>query len=371
MKADYRHRVVWLPVRNGTAETIPGNALMEVYRPAGDGETGQDDDGNFWVRKPTSNGNPALLVNSEAEIPPGETGQGTYDTVVTILYDTTQTLPLTGDSYGSRAGSWQAYLGERGFIIAAAGNGRANAFRDWRDGTGGEDASGSGSGSGEEGSGSGGDGSDNRCTGTVYSITRYRNECIEGILYQYTWLETLVWNDVGCLDLIIGEETAEEIGCCECINSGCCDGGGGNGGNDPETVVTECCDGRPLPVEIPVRVESACSVFDGLTGVATWDGEKWVKVWTIDCDANCTTLSTWLECVEGVLVPSFLVGPVPPCTFSSTEPPAASIDCGPPRLIVSQTTGTIAGGICCAGETFTIIWEESDAGGDGIDGGGP
>lgn len=225
-----------------------------------------------------------------------------------------------------------------------------------------------GAGSGE-GSGSGADagGDGDRCTGTVSSIVHYRTECIEGVLYQYSWLVTHSYDDTGCVTVEVGEESSEEIGCCDCDNS---DGGGGIGG-DPETVVTECCDGRPLPKSIPVRVESTCAVYNGLTGFAVWDGEKWVKEWTIDCDANCTTLSTWLECVEGVLVPSFLVGPVPPCTFSSTEPPAASIDCGPPRLIVSQTTGTIAGGICCAGETFTIIWEESDAGGDGIDGGGP
>ena len=365
----FAERIVWLPIRNGTNETIPGGALVERYRPTGDGETGQDDDGNFWVRKPTSDSDPAVLVNGEAEIPPGETGLGHRDTMAVLLYDTTETLPLTGDNYGSKAGSWQAHFGKRGFIIDAAGNGRAIAYRDWRGLTGTDDEQ-SGSGSGEEGSGSGGDGSDNRCTGTVYSITRYRNECIEGILYQYTWLETLVWNDVGCLDLIVGEETAEEIGCCECINSGCCDGGGGGIGGDPETVVTECCNGRPLPKSIPIRVESTCAVFNGLTGFAVWDGEKWVKQWTIDCDANCTTLTAYLECIGGTLSPSIVVGPVPPCTFTTTENPPASIDCGPP-LLVSGTTGTIAAGTCCEGETFTIIWEESDTGGDGIDGGGP
>lgn len=126
---DFNARAIWLPVYNTTAETIPGCALMEVVaNPPTD--NGQDADGNWLVRKPTIDGNSRVIVNSEAEIPPGETGRGHRDNNAVLLYDTTEDLPLCNDQYGAKNGSWMAHRNYSGFRIDHAGNGRANASRD-------------------------------------------------------------------------------------------------------------------------------------------------------------------------------------------------------------------------------------------------
>jgi hypothetical protein len=126
---DFRKRVVWIPVINASGETIPGGALMEPFANPPT-HNGQDEDGNWYVRKPTEDGNTRVIVNGEAEIPAGETGQGHRDTMAVLLYDTTEDLPLSGDQYGSKAGSWQAHKDFAGFRIDHAGNGRANAQRE-------------------------------------------------------------------------------------------------------------------------------------------------------------------------------------------------------------------------------------------------
>lgn len=128
---EFNRRIVWIPVKNMTGETIPGCGLMERYRPAGVNETGQDEDGNWLVRKPTVDGDSTVIVNGEAEIPPGETGLGHRDTMAVLRYDTTEDRPITGDRYGSKASSWQAHRDKAGFIIDSAGNGRANAQREF------------------------------------------------------------------------------------------------------------------------------------------------------------------------------------------------------------------------------------------------
>lgn len=119
----FNHRVVWIPVKNTTGETIPGCALMRVIDP------GQDADGNWLVAKPNADGDTNVIVNGEAEIPAGQFGLGHRDTMAVLLYDTTEDRPLTGDSYGSKNGSWQSHLGKAGFRVDSAGNGRANATR--------------------------------------------------------------------------------------------------------------------------------------------------------------------------------------------------------------------------------------------------
>lgn len=126
---DFRKRVVWIPVINASGETIPGGALMEPFANPPT-HNGQDEDGNWYVRKPTEDGNTRVIVNGEAEIPDGGTGQGHRDTMAVLLYDTTEDLPLSGDQYGSKAGSWQAHKDFAGFRIDHAGNGRANAQRE-------------------------------------------------------------------------------------------------------------------------------------------------------------------------------------------------------------------------------------------------
>lgn len=126
---DFKQRAIWIPVFNTTNETIPGCALMEVVaNPPID--NGQDIDGNWLVRKPTINGSTRVIVNSEAEIPPGGTGIGHRETMAVLLYDTTEDLPLCDDAYGSKAGSWMAHRNYTGFKIDHAGGGRANAQRD-------------------------------------------------------------------------------------------------------------------------------------------------------------------------------------------------------------------------------------------------
>lgn len=131
----FNDRVIWLPVYNTTAETIPGCALMEIVaNPPTD--NGQDVNGNWLVRKPTIDSNTRVIVNSEAEIPPGETGRGHRDNNAVLLYDTTEDLPLCNDQYGAKNGSWMAHRNYSGFRIDHAGNGRANASRDLSGGSG-------------------------------------------------------------------------------------------------------------------------------------------------------------------------------------------------------------------------------------------
>lgn len=121
---DFNRRVVWIPVKNTTAETIPGGGLMRVIDP------GQDEEGNWLVGKPNADGDTTVIVNGEAEIPPGEFGLGHRDTMAVLMYDTTEDRPITGDLYGSKADSWQAHINQMGFKIDSAGNGRANATRE-------------------------------------------------------------------------------------------------------------------------------------------------------------------------------------------------------------------------------------------------
>lgn len=126
---EYARRIVWIPVINMTAETIPGGALMEPYAISNPVDNGQDTDGNWTVRKPTIDNNPRVIVNGESPIPPGEVGQGHRDTMAVVLYDTTESKPLAGDNYGAKSGSWFAHKDYTGFVIDHAGNGRANAQR--------------------------------------------------------------------------------------------------------------------------------------------------------------------------------------------------------------------------------------------------
>ncbi|MFO0937823.1 MAG: hypothetical protein U0798_15065 [Gemmataceae bacterium] len=126
---DFHNRAVWLPVKNTTDETIPGCALMELVATPPD-DNGQDEDGNWLVRKPTLDGNTRVIVNGEAEIPPGQTGMGHRESMAVLLYDTTENLPICNDQYGSKADSWQAHKDKPGFRIDHAGNGRANAQRE-------------------------------------------------------------------------------------------------------------------------------------------------------------------------------------------------------------------------------------------------
>jgi hypothetical protein len=119
----FNNRIVWLPVKNQSSETIPGGALMKVVSP------GQDEDGNWLVDQPDTDGDATVIVNGEAEIPPSQVGVGHRDTMAVILYDSAENKPLTGDSYGSKAGSWFASKDKAGFTIDSAGNGRANATR--------------------------------------------------------------------------------------------------------------------------------------------------------------------------------------------------------------------------------------------------
>lgn len=128
---EFNQRIVWLPVFNSTNETIPGCALMEPFAdPTGSpAHNGQHEDGSWFVRKPTKDSDPRVIVNSEAEIPPGQYGQGHRSTMAVLLYDTAETLPLAGDNFGSAAGTWFVKKDKTGFIIDHAGNGRANAQR--------------------------------------------------------------------------------------------------------------------------------------------------------------------------------------------------------------------------------------------------
>jgi hypothetical protein len=127
---DFENSVVWIPIYNSTNETIPGGALMEPFAnfPI---HNGQDQAGNTIVRRPTKSSDPRVIVNGATAIAPGKTGFGHRDSMATIAYDTLEALPISGDSYGSKRGSWIAARGQTGFLIDYAGGGRAVAMRDF------------------------------------------------------------------------------------------------------------------------------------------------------------------------------------------------------------------------------------------------
>jgi hypothetical protein len=98
----------WVEVLNGTSETIPPFAVMEVSSVSS---------GIYTVVKPTGNNPKITLVNGGTAIAAHDYGTGTYDSPTYVLYDTGDGTPTLSSSteWGPQSGSWKLHSGQKGF----------------------------------------------------------------------------------------------------------------------------------------------------------------------------------------------------------------------------------------------------------------
>lgn len=98
----------WVEVYNGTSETIPPFAVMEVSSVSS---------GIYTVVKPTGNNPKITLVNSGTAIAAHDYGTGTYDSPTYVLYDSGDGTPTLSSSteWGPQSGSWKLRSGQKGF----------------------------------------------------------------------------------------------------------------------------------------------------------------------------------------------------------------------------------------------------------------
>jgi hypothetical protein len=120
----FEPQIRWLPcVNNSSSVDIPGFALVRVVSIA--------DDGTLTVDQPDTD-NQAVCVMGPTGAPAGGGGLCTYDSPVTVLYDSDDGAPTLGTYWGAQSGDWQARLGYTGFTaigVVASGNGWALMLR--------------------------------------------------------------------------------------------------------------------------------------------------------------------------------------------------------------------------------------------------
>ena len=118
----------WVPVLNASAAVIPSGGVMHI--------TGQDPaTGAMTVSQVATDGDRTVLVNGMSMIPPSAFGQGHFGPRVIVAYDPTDGIPVTGQIWGAKAGTF--FLGadlngtsRKGFyILGGAGLGLVNAIR--------------------------------------------------------------------------------------------------------------------------------------------------------------------------------------------------------------------------------------------------
>lgn len=106
------------------------------------------------------------------------------------------------------------------------------------------------------------------CTGTVQSAIRYRYTCTDGVLFQYSWLETLSYDTTGCLVSEIGDYLETAIGCCDCGN-----GGSGGSGGEGTGGMLGCCEDALGPATFYLTLAGITPTSIPLV----WDGTDWVS----------------------------------------------------------------------------------------------
>ena len=118
----YRDDVRWIPCRNVGAYDIPGFSLIRVVD--------VDGDGTHQVAAPNVESDPCLFFSQEATILKGARGNCTKDFPWWVSYAPADGTPLTGQSWGSIAGTganaadWQLHRASSGFRIGGGANGR-------------------------------------------------------------------------------------------------------------------------------------------------------------------------------------------------------------------------------------------------------
>ncbi len=185
--------------------------------------------------------------------------------------------------------------------------------------------------------GSGGSGDNpitDNCTGVVYSLMRYRTACEDGVLIQYSWLETLEYDSTGCLVNTLGEEIPAIIGCCEGSTADCGGGSGGSGGSGGDTGVVIAGCSHTFPSRIygtwginppPVNCHTGSFPLD-------WNGTAWVGTFS-GCTGVITATLTPASFSGGSAI--WTLGMVR-TGYTYTAPPA-SVSCG----VLSTSVGSI------------------------------
>jgi hypothetical protein len=115
----------WLPIVNDSGEIIPANSLVRA--------TGVDAATGFLsVAKPTTDGDPRVLIVGATQVPVGGRSVATYDLRHEIAYEQDDGEPAAGETWGAAVGSWTARKNKAGFtILGGAVNGVVNALRDF------------------------------------------------------------------------------------------------------------------------------------------------------------------------------------------------------------------------------------------------
>lgn len=104
---DASSQIRWLEVENVAGEDIPAFALLRV--------TGVATGGAVQVAKPNAVSAKECMVNGPIIIPSGKNGQATFDSPITVLYDSADGVPALGQDWGSGVSSFKLRKGNTGF----------------------------------------------------------------------------------------------------------------------------------------------------------------------------------------------------------------------------------------------------------------
>ena len=94
---------------NTEAESIPAYAAMEVV--------GVDKEDTLYVRKPTKDDDPNVLLNGSSVVPANGSGRITNHLPTWAYYHDADGTPANAESLGTRAGYWELFRGYEGFLV--------------------------------------------------------------------------------------------------------------------------------------------------------------------------------------------------------------------------------------------------------------
>lgn len=97
----------WETVYNAGSSPVPPFGVMR--------STGLDADKVYTIDQPNADSMTEVFVNGDLPIAPGTYGEGTRSDPATVLIETADGTPASGDDYGTQSGSWKAHKGKLGF----------------------------------------------------------------------------------------------------------------------------------------------------------------------------------------------------------------------------------------------------------------
>lgn len=100
----------WLEIYNDGSDDIPPYAVCRV--------TGVDEGSNiFLVDQPNADSQREIVINGPIGVPAGFYGQAHRADPCTVLYETADGTPASGEDWGTKNGSWKIHKGNTGFRI--------------------------------------------------------------------------------------------------------------------------------------------------------------------------------------------------------------------------------------------------------------